>query len=81
MSLATFDDRVEVWSAGKYPSGITPESLTHAHLSVHRNPSVAEVFYRTGLIEMPIPDKPTSRLQKCRLTANGRASLAARRFR
>ncbi len=26
VSLAIFDDRVEVWSAGKYPSGITPES-------------------------------------------------------
>jgi ATP-dependent DNA helicase RecG len=50
VSLAIFDDRVEVWGAGKYPSGITPESLTRAHLSVERNPIVAEVFYRTGLI-------------------------------
>jgi hypothetical protein len=49
--LAIFDDHVEVWSAGKYPSGITPESLTRAHLSVQRNPIIAEVFYRTGLIE------------------------------
>jgi ATP-dependent DNA helicase RecG len=51
VSLAIFDDRVEVWSAGKYPSGITPESLTRAHLSVQRNPIIAEVFHRTGLIE------------------------------
>jgi ATP-dependent DNA helicase RecG len=51
VSLAIFDDRVEVWSAGKYPNGITPESLTRAHLSVQRNPIIAEVFYRTGLIE------------------------------
>lgn len=51
VSLAIFDDRVEIWSAGKYPSGITPESLTRAHLSVQRNPIIAEVFYRTGLIE------------------------------
>jgi ATP-dependent DNA helicase RecG len=51
VSLAIFDDRVEVWSAGKYPNGITPESLTRAHLSVQRNPILAEVFYRTGLIE------------------------------
>lgn len=51
VSLAIFDDRVEVWSAGKYPSGITAESLTRAHLSVQRNPIIAEVFYRTGLIE------------------------------
>ena len=51
VSLAVFDDRVEVWSAGKFPNGITPESLTRAHLSVQRNPIIAEVFYRTGLIE------------------------------
>jgi len=51
VSLAIFDDRVEVWSAGKFPNGITPESLTRAHLSVQRNPIIAEVFYRTGLIE------------------------------
>jgi ATP-dependent DNA helicase RecG len=51
VSLAIFDDRVEVWSAGKYPNGITAEALTRAHLSVQRNPIIAEVFYRTGLIE------------------------------
>jgi len=50
-SLAIFDDRVEVWSAGKYPNGITPESLTRDHLSVQRNPIIADVFHRTGLIE------------------------------
>ena len=51
VSLAIFDDRVEVWSAGRYPAGITPESLTGAHPSVQRNPIIAEVFYRAGLIE------------------------------
>ena len=46
VSLAIFDDRVEIWSAGKFPNGITPESLKAAHLSVQRNPIIAEVFYR-----------------------------------
>ena len=30
-----------------------------------------------GLIKMTLPDKPTSRLQKYRLTARGRAVVAA----
>lgn len=36
---------------GSCPSGITPEALTHDHDSVTRNPILAEVFYRVGLIE------------------------------
>jgi ATP-dependent DNA helicase RecG len=51
VSLAIFDNRVEVWSAGRYPTGITAEMLTRAHPSVQRNPLIAEVFYRAGLIE------------------------------
>ncbi len=51
ISLAIFDDRVEVWSAGTFPSGITPAALTRDHPSVQRNPIIAEVFHRTGLIE------------------------------
>ena len=56
VSLAIFDDRVEVWSAGKYPSGITPESLTRAHLSVQRNPirsprsSIGRASSRSGAV-------------------------------
>jgi ATP-dependent DNA helicase RecG len=33
------------------PSGITPEALTGDHDSVTRNPILAEVFYRAGLIK------------------------------
>lgn len=51
VSLGIFDDRVEVWSAGRFPSGITPDSLSGAHPSVQRNPIIAEVFHRAGLIE------------------------------
>lgn len=51
VSLAIFDDRVEIWSAGRLPPGITPEALTQEHVSRPRNPLIAEVFYRAGLIE------------------------------
>lgn len=51
VSLAIFDDRVEVWSTGTFPLGITAESLTRDHHSVQRNPIIADVFHRTGLIE------------------------------
>ena len=51
VSLAIFDDRVEVWSAGGFPKGITPESLSRDHQSVQRNPMIADAFHRTGLIE------------------------------
>ena len=51
ISLAIFDNRVEVWSAGTYPTGITPDKLSKPHLSVQRNPIIADGFNRTGLIE------------------------------
>ena len=51
VSLATFDDRVEVWSAGRLPSGITTADLSREHDSIQRNPIIAEVFHRAGLIE------------------------------
>jgi len=49
--LAIFDDRVEVWSAGRLPAGITAETLSKEHLSVRRNPIIADVFHLVGLIE------------------------------
>jgi ATP-dependent DNA helicase RecG len=51
VSLAIFDDRVDIWSAGRLPLGITPDDLSREHDSIQRNPLIAEVFYRAGLIE------------------------------
>jgi ATP-dependent DNA helicase RecG len=51
VSLAIFDDRVEIWSAGRFPTGITPAALSREHASVQRNPIIADVFHRAGLIE------------------------------
>jgi ATP-dependent DNA helicase RecG len=31
VALAIFDDRIEVWSAGRLPWGITPDDLSRGH--------------------------------------------------
>lgn len=51
VGVAIFDDRLEVWSWGRLPGGLTPEKLRIDHPSVRRNELIAEVFYRRGHIE------------------------------
>jgi ATP-dependent DNA helicase RecG len=51
VSVAIFDDRLEVWSTGLLPEGITPEKLKGAHESILRNRLIAGAFHRRGLIE------------------------------
>lgn len=51
VSLAIYDDRLEIWSTGTLPSGITVADLKRDHTSVLRNPLIAGVFYRRGLVE------------------------------
>ena len=51
VSVAVYDDRLEIWSDGRLPFGLTIESLTKEHLSRPRNPLIAEVFFRRGLVE------------------------------
>lgn len=51
VSVALFDDRLEIWSTGTLPEGLTPDKLKGVHESVPRNRLIAEVFYRRGLIE------------------------------
>ncbi len=45
------DDRLEVWSPGELPPGVTPELLRGPHGSYPRNPALARVFFFAGLIE------------------------------
>lgn len=49
--VAIYDDRLEVISSGLLPPGITVAELKRDHPSRLRNPLVAGVFYRRGLIE------------------------------
>ncbi|MCK6537536.1 MAG: putative DNA binding domain-containing protein [Polyangiaceae bacterium] len=51
VAIAVFDERIEVRSIGDFPSGVLAEQLSREHLSVRRNPLIAEAFHRTGAIE------------------------------
>jgi ATP-dependent DNA helicase RecG len=51
ISLAIFDDRLELWNEGGLPFGLEPEALKREHASRPRNPLIADVFFRRGLIE------------------------------
>jgi ATP-dependent DNA helicase RecG len=51
VSVAVYDDRLDIISSGVLPPGITIADLKREHVSRPRNPLIAEVFYRRGLIE------------------------------
>ncbi len=51
VSLAVFDDRLEIWSDGMLPFGLKPEDLKRDHQSRPRNPLIAKLFYLRGIIE------------------------------
>ena len=51
MNVAVFDDRLEIASTGRLPSGLSVEDLSRPHASLPWNPLMAGVLYRRGLIE------------------------------
>jgi ATP-dependent DNA helicase RecG len=51
VSVAIFDDRLEIWNDGNLPFGLTPADLKKDHTSHQRNPLIATIFYNRGLIE------------------------------
>jgi ATP-dependent DNA helicase RecG len=51
ISVAIFDDRLEIWNSGSLPPKITVKDLKHAHDSVLRNKLIANTFYVRGYIE------------------------------
>ena len=51
VSVAVYDDRLEVISTGTLPFGLTVSDLVRDHESRPRNPLLADLFYRRGLIE------------------------------
>lgn len=49
--VAMYDDRLEITSPGTLHFDITPQTLTHPHISKPWNPLIANAFYRAGIIE------------------------------
>lgn len=51
VSVAIYDDRLEVSSSGSLHFGLTEQALFEPHESLPWNPLIARVFYRRGIIE------------------------------
>ena len=51
VSVAVYDDRLEITSTGTLHFGLTPAALYLPHESLPWNPLIARVFYRRGVIE------------------------------
>ena len=51
ISLAIYDDRLEIWSDGTLPFGLKVQDLKTDHTSRPRNPLIADAFFRRGFVE------------------------------
>lgn len=51
ISIAIFDDRMEIWSRGTLPKELQLKDLKKSHPSVLRNKLIARMFYLRGYIE------------------------------
>jgi ATP-dependent DNA helicase RecG len=52
VAIVVFDDRIEIRSYGRLPTGITVDQLTRRHDSKPVNPLIAGSFHRTGAVEV-----------------------------
>lgn len=52
VAIAVFDDRIEIASYGRLPTGITVKQLSGEHRSKPVNPLIAGAFHRTGAVEV-----------------------------
>src|SRR3990172_1949269 len=52
VAIVVFDDRIEVRSYGRLPTGITVAQLSKKHDSKLVNPLIAGAFHRTGAVEV-----------------------------
>jgi len=52
VAIVVFDDRIEIRSYGRLPTGITVKQLSGRHDSKPTNPLIAGAFHRTGAVEV-----------------------------
>ncbi len=51
LSMAIYDDRLEIWNVGELPPQLEINDLREPHGSYPRNETIAKVFYKRGWIE------------------------------
>jgi len=51
ISLAIYDDRLEIWNNGTLPQELKIEDLRRSHESYPRNEEIATLFYKRGWVE------------------------------
>jgi ATP-dependent DNA helicase RecG len=51
IQIRVYDDKISIWNDGRLPEEITLESLKHVHSSHPRNPLIADVCFKGGLID------------------------------
>ena len=49
--LRVYDDKINIWNEGMLPEGISLEALKNPHSSRPRNPLIADVCFKGGLID------------------------------
>lgn len=51
IKVSMYDDKIEVTSPGGLPAGLSKEEYLNGQISILRNPIIANIFFRLGLIE------------------------------
>ena len=51
IQMKIYNDRIWFWNDGNLPEGFSVERMSKEHMSVRRNPLIANIFYRAGFIE------------------------------
>ncbi len=51
IKIGMYDDKIEIISPGGLPQGLSEEAYLHGSISILRNPIIASIFYRLGIIE------------------------------